>query len=103
MDLPAPASVASRSTLSEQIRSGFRRHFSNYQMEHSRNLIFMVGGRMDQVFQALIDPQSRAPLDLKSVETDPLGKTRAGPEVIARETCGRGRMGSRGQRDLRMI
>ena len=52
----------------EQIRSGFRYHFSNYQMEYSRNLIFMVGGRMDQVFQALID-RSRAPLDLKSVKT----------------------------------
>jgi hypothetical protein len=52
----------------EQIRSGFRYHFSNYQMEYSRNLIFMVGGRMDQVFQALID-RSRAPLDLKTIKT----------------------------------
>src|SRR5258707_7685509 len=30
----------------EQKRSGFRYHFSNYQMEYSRNLIFVVGGRM---------------------------------------------------------
>ena len=32
----------------------------------SRNLIFVVGGRMEQVFQALID-RSRAPLDLKTI------------------------------------
>src|SRR6202165_4196951 len=52
----------------EQKRSGFRYHFSNYQMEYSRNLIFTVGGRMEQVFQALID-RSRAPLDLKTIKT----------------------------------
>ena len=52
----------------EQKRSGFRYHFSNYQMEYSRNLIFAVGGRMEQVFQALID-RSRAPLDLKTIKT----------------------------------
>lgn len=52
----------------EQKRSGFRYHFSNYQMEYSRNLIFLVGGRMEQVFQALID-RSRAPLDLKAIKT----------------------------------
>src|ERR1700680_2538601 len=37
-------------------------------MEYSRNLIFTVGGRMEQVFQALID-RSRAPLDLKTIKT----------------------------------
>jgi hypothetical protein len=52
----------------EQKRSGFRYHFSNYQMEYSRNLIFAVGGRMEQVFQSLID-RSRAPLDLKTIKT----------------------------------
>jgi hypothetical protein len=52
----------------EQKRSGFRYHFSNYQMEYSRNLIFVVGGRMEQVFQALID-RSRAPLNLKAIKT----------------------------------
>jgi hypothetical protein len=52
----------------EQKRSGFRYHFSNYQMEYSRNLIFLVGGRMEQVFQALID-RSRAPLNLKTIKT----------------------------------
>ena len=52
----------------EQKRSGFRYHFSNYQMEYSRNLIFLVGGRMEQVFQGLID-RSRAPLDLETIKT----------------------------------
>ena len=52
----------------EQKRSGFRYHFSNYQMEYSRNLIFLVGGHMEQVFQALID-RSRAALDLKTIKT----------------------------------
>jgi hypothetical protein len=52
----------------EQKRSGFRYHFSNYQMEYSRNLIFVVGGRMEQVFQALVD-RSRAPLNLKAIKT----------------------------------
>ncbi len=52
----------------EQKRSGFRYQFSNYQMEYSRNLIFLVGGRMEEVFQALID-RSRAPLDLKTIKT----------------------------------
>ena len=42
--------------------------YSSYQIEYSRNLIFDVGGDMDQVFQALID-RSRAPLDLKTIKT----------------------------------
>jgi len=37
-------------------------------VEFSRNLLFEVGGQMDQVFQALID-RSRALLDLKTVRT----------------------------------
>ena len=52
----------------EQERSGFRYQYSNYQIEYSRNLVFEVGGHMDQVFQALID-RSRAPLDLKTIKT----------------------------------
>src|SRR5258708_8971250 len=36
-------------------------------MEYSRNLVFEVGGHMEQVFQALID-RSRAPLDLKTIK-----------------------------------
>src|SRR5207302_684089 len=40
----------------------------NYQVEYSRNLIFEIGGHMEQVFQALID-RSRVLLDLKTVRT----------------------------------
>ena len=52
----------------EQKRSGFHYQYSNYQIEYSRNLVFEVGGHMEQVFQALID-RSRAPLDLKTIKT----------------------------------
>jgi hypothetical protein len=52
----------------EQKRSGFRYQYSSYQIEYSRNLVFQLGGHLDQVFQALID-RSRAPLDLKSIRT----------------------------------
>jgi len=60
--------------LEEQKRSGFHYQYSNYQVEYSRNLIFEIGGHMDQVFQALID-RSRVLLDLKTVKTI-LGYTR---------------------------
>jgi hypothetical protein len=36
------------------------------QVEYSRNLIFEIGGQMDQVFQALID-RTRVLLGLKKV------------------------------------
>jgi hypothetical protein len=52
----------------EQKRSGFRYQYSSYQLEYSRNLVFAVGGHMEQVFQALID-RSRAPLDLRTIKT----------------------------------
>src|SRR2546426_6746789 len=52
----------------ERNRSGFRYQYSNYQMEYSRNLVFEIGHKMDQVFQALID-RSRSRLDLKKVKT----------------------------------
>lgn len=54
--------------LEEQKRSRFHYQYSNYQVEFSRNLIFEVGGHMDQVFQALID-RSRVRLDLKTIKT----------------------------------
>src|SRR5467141_3723396 len=54
--------------LEEQKRSRFQYQYSNYQIEYSRNLVFEVGGRMDQVFQALID-RSRTRLDLKTIKT----------------------------------
>ena len=52
----------------ERNRSGFHYQYSNYQMEYSRNLVFEVGDKMEQVFQALID-RSRSRLDLKKVKT----------------------------------
>jgi hypothetical protein len=52
----------------ERKRSGFHFQYSNYQMEYSRNLVFEIGYKMDQVFQALID-RSRARLDLKTIKT----------------------------------
>jgi hypothetical protein len=54
--------------LEEQKQSGFHYQYSNYQVEYSRNLIFEIGGHMDQVFQALID-RSRVLLDLQTVKT----------------------------------
>src|SRR3989442_2038476 len=52
----------------ERNRSGFRYQYSNYQMEYSRNLVFQIGHKMDEVFQALIN-RSRTRLDLKMVKT----------------------------------
>ena len=54
--------------LDEQQRSGFRYQYSSYQIEYSRNLLFEIGGQMEQVFQALID-RSRVPLDIKTIKT----------------------------------
>jgi len=54
--------------LDEQKQSGFHYQYSNYQIEYSRNLIFEIGGQMDQVFHALID-RSRAPLGLQTIKT----------------------------------
>ena len=84
--------------LEEQRSSGFRYQYSNYQIEYSRNLIFEVGGHMEQVFQALID-RSRVLLDLKTVRTILGGKHR--PNIArARNARQSGRSRSR---DLRMI
>src|SRR3989449_3606388 len=56
--------------LDEQKQSGFHYQYSNYQVEYSRNLIFEIGGQMDQVFPALID-RSRVLLDPKTIKTIP--------------------------------
>ncbi len=55
-------------TLEEQQRTGFHYQYSTYQLEYSRNLLFQVGGQMDQVFQALID-RTRALLGVDRVKT----------------------------------
>jgi len=52
--------------LEEQRQSGFRYQYSNYQIEYSHNLLFEIGGHMEQVFQALIDC-SRVLLDIKTI------------------------------------
>ena len=52
----------------EQKRSGFHYQYAVYQVEYSRNLVFEIGGQMDQVFQALID-RSRVLLNLRTVKT----------------------------------
>ena len=52
----------------EILRSRFSYQYSSFQVEYSRNLIFEVGGQMEQVFQALVD-RSRAPLNLKTIKT----------------------------------
>jgi hypothetical protein len=52
----------------EQAASDFRYQFSIYQGEYSHNLLFQVGGQMEQVFQGLID-RTRIRLNLKHLKT----------------------------------
>jgi hypothetical protein len=52
----------------EQERSGFRYAYSVYQVEYSRNLLFRVGGQLEQVFQGLID-RTRARLTVRDLKT----------------------------------
>lgn len=54
--------------IADQERSGFRYVFSIYQGEYSRNLLFMRGTELDQVFQGVID-RTRARLDVKTLKT----------------------------------
>jgi hypothetical protein len=55
-------------SLDEQARSGFQYAYSVYQVEYSRNLLFTVGGQMEQVFQDLVD-RNRARLGLRQIRT----------------------------------
>ena len=52
----------------EQKRSGMHYHWSNYQLEYSRNLLFRSGQRMEEIFQSVIDRTRRA-LDARTVRT----------------------------------
>jgi len=52
----------------EQERTGFRYRYSVYQGEYSRNLIFQLGGQMEQVLQGLVD-RNRARLDIRHLNT----------------------------------
>jgi hypothetical protein len=54
--------------LAEQERSGFHYDYSLYQAEYSRNLLFVRGGEMDQVFHGVID-RTRRWLDVKTLRT----------------------------------
>jgi hypothetical protein len=54
--------------LVEQERTGFRYDYSIYQEEYSRNLLFVRGSEMEQVFQGTID-RTRHWLDVKTLET----------------------------------
>jgi hypothetical protein len=55
-------------SLEEQERSGFQYAYSVYQVEYSRNLLFTIGGQMEQVFQDLVD-RNRARLGLRQIRT----------------------------------
>lgn len=52
----------------EQAASDFRYQYSIYQGEYSHNLLFRVGGQMEQVFQGLID-RTRVRLNVKHLKT----------------------------------
>jgi hypothetical protein len=52
----------------EQERTGFHYAYSIYQVEYSRNLLFVRGSQMDQVFQRMVD-RTRARLDVRRVRT----------------------------------
>ena len=54
--------------IEEQERTGFRYAYSVYQAEYSRNLLFVVGGQMEQVFARLVD-RTRARLDVPHLKT----------------------------------
>jgi hypothetical protein len=54
--------------LAEQQRLDFHYHYSIWQLEYSRNYLFHQAQVLEEVFQKLID-RTRAPLDIKSLET----------------------------------
>jgi hypothetical protein len=54
--------------LDEQRRSGFRYRYSCYQLEYSRNLLFIRGTTLDAVYQGLID-RTRRFLDVRTLRT----------------------------------
>jgi hypothetical protein len=60
--------LCSALTHEEQKRIRFAYQYSVFQLELSRNLLFLRGTTMNEVYQKLID-RTRAPLDLKQVKT----------------------------------
>ncbi len=74
--------------LDEQQRSGFGYAYSVYQAEYSRNLVFRSGGKMEQVFDRVVD-RTRARLDVATLRTlfgaknRPHSNRAAGPPALA--------------------
>src|SRR2546427_5825592 len=54
--------------IEDQERTGFRYAYSVYQVEYSRNLLFHLGGQMEQVFERTVD-RTRARLDVPRLRT----------------------------------
>jgi hypothetical protein len=54
--------------LAGQARSGFRYHYSIYQAEYSRNLLFRSGGQMEDLFDRILD-RTRSRLDIPALRT----------------------------------
>jgi hypothetical protein len=54
--------------IEDQDRTGFRYAYSVYQVEYSRNLLFHMGGQMEQVFERMVD-RTRAQLDVPRLRT----------------------------------
>jgi hypothetical protein len=54
--------------LAEQERTGFRYEYSFFQLEYSRNLLFLRGTTLDEVYEKLID-RTRGALDVKTLKT----------------------------------
>jgi hypothetical protein len=52
----------------ERLKSGFRYAYSIYQIEYSRNLLFLRGAQMEQVLNAIID-LTRSRLNIKRIKT----------------------------------
>jgi hypothetical protein len=54
--------------LQEQAQTNFHYAYSVYQVEYSRNLLFVRGAQMEQVFQRMVD-RTRGRLDVRQVRT----------------------------------
>jgi hypothetical protein len=54
--------------IEEQQRTSFHYDYSIYQVEYSRNLLFLDGTQMEQVFQRMVD-RTRARLDIPQLRT----------------------------------
>ena len=81
--------------LEEQKRSGFHYNYSVYQVEYSRNYLFAIPRRMEEVFQVMID-RTRRPLDIPIIRTlfgasiartGRLGRSRLASKLWSRDLC----------------